>query len=291
MPRLQDTEDFTSAINNAGSDNNAPSQHGSDSTQSDSKSDEDLQAIHAANATPEEVHQALNETQNILFEMHRKYHTMMKQDAFLDAHSRKGHKGKKNDLVLTDSALLLTLKEDEIHAFGRKYSMTHCLWVNAEIFPLTKDPKMDPHSSEHWLSPLSMEDGVKSDIFLYIPSDQHALMAHKTFGSHFSLGVQSVCSESISEVKICTGANFQLPSEYFTRGYPRDTQPECQALIMGPRSKYTKFAPVLFPHADNPKMDEFLKNSVLIKILRVSLFGKALISGTHAPGPRTKGQI
>ncbi|KIK81528.1 hypothetical protein PAXRUDRAFT_15198 [Paxillus rubicundulus Ve08.2h10] len=38
-------------------------------------------------------------------------------------------------------------------------------------------------------------------------------------------------------------------------------------------------------------MPDFLKSARLIKILKVALFGKASLSGVHAPGPKTKGQI
>ncbi|KAG8221459.1 hypothetical protein J3R82DRAFT_1665 [Butyriboletus roseoflavus] len=116
-------------------------------------------------------------------------------------------------------------------------------------------------------------------------------MAHKTFGNLFCAGVQTICSESVSDVKGSAGSIFGLNAEFFIQGYSRFDESRCQELLLGANGKYTKFALVLFPDPNNLCKDLFLKTASLAKILKVVLFGKSSLSGQNAPGPRPKGQI
>ncbi|KAG1885302.1 uncharacterized protein F5891DRAFT_1202031 [Suillus fuscotomentosus] len=265
-----------------------------DSTDSDSTdSDEDLVEIRAAiapardGATIQEVRQALEMAQNLLLNMRGKCRELLKRNALLEATTAKGRRGKN----LTAKDLALSAKEDTIRAHGRKYSMTHCLWINAGIFPLRVPPNIELFGSERWLSPQSIEDGVKAELFKFIPEIDHELMGYKNFAPHFAKGVSGIRSEMVSDIKSCAGAIFRLKSEFFVRGYPRDTQPECRTLLVNPHGEYTKFAPVLFLHPERPNKDEFLKTAKLVRVLKVALFGKSSLSATYAPAPKTKGKL
>ncbi|KAG1775240.1 hypothetical protein EV702DRAFT_1199561 [Suillus placidus] len=154
----------------------------------------------------------------------------------------------------------------------------HCLWINAEIFPLRVPPNIKLFGSERWLSPQSIEDGVQAELFKFIPEIDLELMGYKNFAPHFAKGVSGIRSEMVSDVKSCAG-------------YPRDTQPECRALLVNPYGKYTKFAPVLFLHPECPNKDEFLKTAKLVRVLKIALFGKSSLSTTYAPAPKTKGKL
>ncbi|KAG2063862.1 hypothetical protein BDR04DRAFT_1185501 [Suillus decipiens] len=216
-----------------------------------------IMEVHAAiapardGATIQEVRQALEMAQNLLLNMCGKSTTA------------KGQWGKN----LTAKDLALSAKEDIIWAHGCKYSMMHCLWINTGIFPL-----------EHWLSPQSIEDGVKAKLFKFIPEIDYELMGYKTFALHFAKGVSGIHSEMVSDVKSCAG-------------YPCDTQPECRTLLVNPHSKYTKFVLVLFLHPERPNKDEFLKTAKLVWVLKVALFGKSSLSATYAPALKTKGKL
>ncbi|KAG1899029.1 uncharacterized protein F5891DRAFT_1190207 [Suillus fuscotomentosus] len=265
-----------------------------DSTDSDSTdSDEDLVEIRAAiapardGATIQEVRQALEMAQNLLLNMRGKCRELLKRNTLLEATTAKGRRGKN----LTAKDLALSAKEDTIRAHGRKYSMTHCLWINARIFPLRVPPNIELFGSERWLSPQSIEDGVKAELFKFIPEIDHELMGYKNFAPHFAKGVSGIRSEMVSDVKSCAGAIFRLKSEFFVRGYPRDTQPECRTLLVNPHGEYTKFAPVLFLHPERPNKDEFLETAKLVRVLKVALFGKSSLSATYAPAPKTKGKL
>ncbi|KAF8546502.1 hypothetical protein OG21DRAFT_1491147 [Imleria badia] len=152
---------------------------------------------------------------------------------------------------------------------------------------------MDITSPERWLSPLAMEEGTKTDIFQFIPKKLHPLMAYNTFGNFFSHGASSVRSESVSEVKTSASAIFKMNPDLFMQGYARNESQECRALIIGGDQKYTKFAPILYPDPQkfSPASLNFLQTPVLVKILKVCLFGRASLSGKHTSGPQTKARI
>jgi hypothetical protein len=90
----------------------------------------------------------------------------MKRNALLEAATSKGRKRRN----LTPNDLAVAAKEDTIQALGRKYSITHCLWINVEIFPLCTCPVIDLNSKERWISRVAIEDGVKAELFQFIPA-------------------------------------------------------------------------------------------------------------------------
>ncbi|KAI6003352.1 hypothetical protein EDC04DRAFT_2908324 [Pisolithus marmoratus] len=176
----QEEEDFTGAIDDAGrlSDEDSEFSMLEDEEPEPSGGDADelrrmhaMVAPHAANATPEETCQALEEVQNALLEL-----------------------------------------------------------------------------SECWVSPLMIEDGVKSELFQFIPKEDHPLMAHHIFSDKFCHGIQCVHSEMVSNVKSTGGAIFGLLAEFFLRSFDCFKEPRCQKLLLSPNQKYTKFVPCLFPN-------------------------------------------
>ncbi|KAI6016497.1 hypothetical protein EDC04DRAFT_2946677 [Pisolithus marmoratus] len=187
----QEEEDFTGAIDDAGrlSDEDSEFSTLEDEEPEPSGSDADelrqmcvMVAPHAANATPEETCQVLEEMQNALLEL-----------------------------------------------------------------------------SECWVSPLMIKDRVKSELFQFIPKEDHPLMAHCIFGDN-STG----------------SAIFGLLAEFFLHSFDCFKEPRCQKLLLSPNQKYTKFAPCLFPN--------FLKNVPSC----LAFFGKSSLAGCNAPGPKPK---
>ncbi|KAG1787538.1 uncharacterized protein HD556DRAFT_1448728 [Suillus plorans] len=94
----------------------------------------------------------------------------------------------------------------------------------------------------------------------------------------------------VSDIKTCAGAIFGLNPEFFLRGYDRGSQEECRLLICSPHGSYTKFAPVLFPRPNSLLPNDFLKSAVLVKILKVSIHGKTLLS-SNVQSSKTKAKI
>ncbi|KAG1861757.1 hypothetical protein DFJ58DRAFT_725600 [Suillus subalutaceus] len=162
---------------------------------------------------------------------------LLKKNALLEASASQGWK------KLTANKLALAVKQDAIKSHGHKYSMTHCLWIDTNLFPLHMYPNIDLSSKECLLSPLAIKDGVNTELFLFIPQTDHELMNYKNFGSSFAKGINSIRSEMVSDVKSCAGA-----------------------LLMNPSGAYTKFAPVLFPNPENPSSQTCLKTAKLIQV-------------------------
>ncbi|KAG1730267.1 uncharacterized protein EDB91DRAFT_1252742 [Suillus paluster] len=128
------------------------------------------------------------------------------------------------------------------------------------------------NSKERWISGVSMEDGVKAELFQFIPAEEHELMNYHSFGSQFGRGVSNAHSEMASDVKACA-------------------DPGCRALLLSPHGDYTKFVPVLFPTPEMPVPNEMLKSVKLVQVLKVSLFGKSSLAATGAASSRTKAKI
>ncbi|KIK18211.1 hypothetical protein PISMIDRAFT_14520 [Pisolithus microcarpus 441] len=234
------------------------------------------------------VNEALEEAQNLLLQMRTKLQALESQNALLEAQKGKGHRGKKVG-NLSNKELSVTVKEEAIRTHGRKYSAMHCLWINTEIFPLHKNPEINLVAAERWVSPLAIEDSVKTELFKYIPKEDQTLMAHKDFGEAFSHGVQSLHSEMVSNIKSMAGAVFRLPADFFLHSCNRFEELHCWQLLLSPTGKYTKFTPCLFPHPDNLKSIDFLKTALLVWAIWAAFFGKSSVGGgTNAPGPKCK---
>ena len=195
-------EDFTSAMNRCPSGSDDKPDTGSESSENECEELRQVRAVaapRAANTSPDEVRnvsilvsadkllihilcidQALEEAQDLLLVMRGKFQVLEKRNALLEAQKGKGRKAKKVG-NLSNKELSATLKDDVIHVYGRKYSATHCIWVPTGIFPLRQNPEMNPFSAEQWLSLLTIEDGVKTELFNFIAKDDHSLMLHKDF--------------------------------------------------------------------------------------------------------------
>ncbi|KAG1897468.1 uncharacterized protein F5891DRAFT_1191929 [Suillus fuscotomentosus] len=229
-------------------------------------------------ATLQDLRKALEVSQRLLLDLRSKCREAMKRNALLEAAAPKG----RNRCNLTANNLAMAAKEDAIRALGRKYSITHCLWINIELFPLSKCtyPDIDLNSKERWITGVSMEDGVRAELFKFIPEEEHEMMSYKNFGSQFGRGVSNTRSEMASDIKSCAGAIFGLNANIFIRGYKRNEDPNCRPLLLSPHGEYTKFAPVLFPRPDKLVPYEMLKTATLMQVLKVSLFGKSSLAPT-----------
>ncbi|KAG2029316.1 hypothetical protein BDR03DRAFT_1018557 [Suillus americanus] len=121
-------------------------------------------------ATSQELHKALEISQRLLLDLRGKCREAIKKNALLEAAVPKGRKHRNH----TSNDLAMAAKEDTIRALGRKYSITHCLWINIELFPLSARtcPDIDLNSKERWLTGVSMEDGVRAKLFKFIPEEE-----------------------------------------------------------------------------------------------------------------------
>ncbi|KAI6103979.1 hypothetical protein EDD16DRAFT_1519668 [Pisolithus croceorrhizus] len=168
-------QDFTPALSSTG---------GSDDSKSCDSSSvgkaEELKQIHVAitphseNASPIEVckvklmpwvNEAHEEVQNLLLQMHTKFQTLEAQNALLEVQKGKGHRGKKLGNLSNKGLLVTTCKEEATYSYS---------WL--------QNPKINLYAAEHWASLLAIKDGMKTEVFKYIPKEDQSLMAHKDFG-------------------------------------------------------------------------------------------------------------
>ncbi|KAG1841301.1 hypothetical protein DFJ58DRAFT_732476 [Suillus subalutaceus] len=242
-------EDFTRDLANIDSSSDA-----TDSTDSDgdeSNNDTDLLQVRNAiaapplNASAEDIRKA---------NMRGKYREALKKNALLEATLSKGRKTK-----LTNKDLALAAKEDIIKNYGRKFSVMHCLWVETTIFPLrAPPPNIDLTSKERWLSPMSIQDGVKAELFRFILPADHGMMAHKNFGSHASIVFARKWFQMSSPA--------QLPFSILTQSSSSEGMHGIQSLHAAPCS-------------------------LTLKILKASLFGRSSLAANAPPTPKTKAKI
>ncbi|KAG1732180.1 uncharacterized protein EDB91DRAFT_1251820 [Suillus paluster] len=169
----------------------------SDSDNLSSDSDKALMKFCAAvvslwdNALIADLHKALETAQKLLLNMQGQQWEFLKQNVLLETSAAKGQKR-------------LTCNELE-------------LAINSQIFPLRACPNIDINSKERWLSLLSIEDGVKAELFLFIPEADREMMNHKHFSSHVS-AVDVLSFETLSDffnIKTCARAIFGLNPEFF----------------------------------------------------------------------------
>ncbi|KAF9223575.1 hypothetical protein BS17DRAFT_766875 [Gyrodon lividus] len=114
-------------------------------------------------------------------------------------------------------------------------------------------------------APEEDEDGLKTELFQFVPTNDDALMGHKNFGDVFTAGVNGSHSEMTSNIK-SYAAIFGLHSEYW------------QGISL------TYAIRVLGASHQHPWK--------LYQILKTALFGKSLVSSSiTSAGPRTKSKI
>ncbi|KAG1734247.1 uncharacterized protein EDB91DRAFT_1251033 [Suillus paluster] len=287
-PGADDGEDFKAEINAVMSDkSNGPDR--SDSKQSGSDLDQLrlVLAVPGPNAQMHEVRkvlaiaqQAYNTTQSELRVLKRQY---LMLSAAVPTCSR--------NCVLKKMSPL----DSSISHQGQRYALyCHFLVVNG-LFPTTPQPGVDPRSTTHWTSPEAKLKGVMAELYLIIPKDLHQSMeTYPRFASLFCVAVSSKRSNILHSIKNCAGvifSSFKLDLNLFAN-QPSKKQNNNDLLVLLKRNgegDYICLAPVLFAKPNTMAADDFLKSVVLIKIVCVEVFGKAMLGGKTQGHPKGRG--
>ncbi|KAG2128383.1 hypothetical protein BD769DRAFT_1667489 [Suillus cothurnatus] len=287
MPRRNqdDGEDFEAEINAIESDES------DDSDRSDEQSGSDLDQVRSVLAVPgadAEMHevrkalamaqQAYNATRSELRVLKRQYLAL---SSAIPARSR-------NRVLKKTSPL-----DSNITHQGQKYALFCQFWVANNLFPTIPQPNVDPRGATRWSSPDAKLKGAMAELYLFIPKDLHQSMETYTrFGSLFRAAVSSERSNILHSIKDCAGvifAPFKLDPSLFA-DQPSKKQDNKDLLALSKRNgegDYIRLAPVLFAKPNAMAADDFLKSPVLVKIVRVEMFGKAILVGRQGP---SKGQ-
>ncbi|KAG2052461.1 hypothetical protein BDR06DRAFT_1009520 [Suillus hirtellus] len=261
---------------------------------SEGLSDDDLGTLRAVLTVPQpdapmhEVRKALETAQQAYNTLQVEFRALKKDyftlSATVPTHSR-------NCTLKKTSAL-----DMKITSQGKIYALFYHFWVIPGVFPTTPQPDVDPCSSSCWASPEAKLNGSMAELYQCVPQDLHKSMEKYTaFDSLFCAAVSTERSNIVHAIKSCAGIIFsdlKLDPSLFasqTDVRKRDNEDLLALLKRDGNGEYIRLAPVLFTRPDVMSADEFLKSPVLVKIIRVEMFGKKVLSG-KIKGQKARGQ-
>ncbi|KAG2144312.1 hypothetical protein DEU56DRAFT_910667 [Suillus clintonianus] len=169
--------------------------------------------------------------------------------------------------------------DTKITAEGKKYTLFYHFWVIPGVFPTTPQPDNDPRSSTRWASPEAKLNGAMAELYNCVSKDLHKSMEKYTaFDSLF---------RATSHLLNTQARSHSLSSQTDTR--KRDDHDLLHLLKKNGEGDYIRLAPILFARPDTMVAEEFLENPVLVKIIRVEMYGKKILSG-KTKGQKARGQ-
>ncbi|KAG1901039.1 uncharacterized protein F5891DRAFT_1188161 [Suillus fuscotomentosus] len=279
MPSLaEDSDDFTAALD-AVEDMDSESNDEQDS-ESESDAGSDLGTLRSILNVPQpdapmhEVRKALEVAQCAYTAVRSELRVLEKDYTALQAaippHSR--------NRVLKKTSTV----DSSISRAGKMYAMFNYFWVMNGLFPTTPQPNVDPRSNTCWSSPDAKLKGAMAELYL-------------CFGPLFRAAVSSERSNILHVIKDCAGSifsNLKLDPTTFT-DEPSKKKENMQLLTLIKKNgegEYTHLAPILFKDPSAIIPDDFLMSPILVKIIRVKMFGKAVLSGKTKGHPKARGQ-
>ncbi|KAG1811594.1 hypothetical protein EV424DRAFT_1542473 [Suillus variegatus] len=288
MPRnMDDGEDFEAEINAVSDSSETDGSDGEDSG-SDLDQVRTVLAVPGPDAQMHDVRKALataqqayNATRSELRVLKRQYLAL---SSAIPVRSR-------NRVLKKTSAL-----DSSITRQGQKYALFSHFWVVNGLFPTTPQPaNVDPRSATRWSSPDAKLKGAMGELYQIIPKDLHTSMeTYPRFGSLFRAAVSSERSNILHSIKDCAGvifSPFKLDPSVFA-DQPSKKQDNKDLLMLLKRNgegDYIRLAPVLFANPHAMSADDFLKSLVLVKIIRVEVYGKAILGGKTRGHPKGRG--
>ncbi|KAG1858093.1 hypothetical protein F4604DRAFT_1931128 [Suillus subluteus] len=178
---------------------------------------------------------------------------------------------------------------------GQRYALYCHFWVVNGLFLTMPQPGVDPRSATRWTSPEAKLKGAMAELYLIIPKDLHQSMeTYPRFASLFRAAVSSERSNILHSIKDCAGvvfSSFKLDPNLFA-DQPSKKQNNKDLLVLLKRNgegDYIRLAPVLFAKPNAMAADDFLRSVVLVKIVRVEVFGKAILGGKTRGHPKGRG--
>ncbi|KAG2057488.1 hypothetical protein BDR06DRAFT_1005117 [Suillus hirtellus] len=179
---------------------------------------------------------------------------------------------------------------------GKMYAMFNYFWVMNGLFPTTPQPNVDPRSNTRWSSPDAKLKGAMAELYLCMPKTLHkAMETYTQFRLLFCAAVSSERSNILHVIKDCAGSifsNLKLDPTTFT-DEPSKKKENTQLLILIKKNgegEYTRLVPILFKDPSAIIPNDFLMLPILIKIIHVKMFGKAVLSGKTKGHPKARGQ-
>ncbi|KAG2746322.1 hypothetical protein P692DRAFT_20680566, partial [Suillus brevipes Sb2] len=186
--------------------------------------------------------------------------------------------------------------DSSISRAGKMYAMFNCFWVLNGLFPTTPQLNFDPRSNARWSSSDAKLKGAMAELYFCVPKTLHkAMETYTQFGPLFRAAVSSERSNILHVIKGCAGLIFSGlkldPTTFTDEPSKKKENEQLLALIKkNGEGEYTRLAPILFKDPSVIMPDDFLMSPVLVKIICVEMFGKAVLSGKTKGHPKARGQ-
>ncbi|KAG1782922.1 hypothetical protein EV702DRAFT_1223292 [Suillus placidus] len=294
MPQAGDSsDDFTAELDAVEDTESESGNDEREDDESDARSDlntlRTILTIPQPDAPMHEVRRALEVAQQAYTAVRSELRALKKDHAMLQA----AIPARSRNRVLKKSSTI----DNDIARAGKMYAMLNYFWVMSGLFPTTPQPNTDPRSDTRWSSPEAKLNGAMAELYQCIPKALHKSMeTYPQFGSVFRAAVSSERSNILHSLKDCAGLIFsslKLDPTVFTDEPAKKKENE-QLLALLKKDvggeKYTRLAPILFTDPSALVPDDFLKTPVMVKIIRVEIFGKASLSGKTKGHPKARGQ-
>ncbi|KAG1771111.1 hypothetical protein EV702DRAFT_1202138 [Suillus placidus] len=293
MPQAGDSSDNFTAELDAVEDTESESGNDEREDEFDAQSDLDtlrmILTIPQPDAPMHEVRRVLEVAQQAYTVVRSELRALKKDHAMLQA----AIPARSQNRALKKTSMV----DNDITHAGKMYAMLNYFWVMSGLFPTIPQPNIDPHSDTRWSSPEAKLNGAMAELYQCIPKALHKSMeTYPQFGLVFCAVVSSERSNILHSLKDCAGLIFsglKLDPTVFTDEPAKKKENE-QLLALLKKDvggeKYTRLAPILFTDPSALVPDDFLKTSVMVKIIRVEIFGKASLSGKTKGHLKARGQ-
>ncbi|KAG9310683.1 hypothetical protein JVU11DRAFT_9278 [Chiua virens] len=171
---------------------------------------------------------------------------------------------------------------------AKKFALLYRLWVIEGLFPITSNSDVDLFSAGRRASPDAKRDAVIAELFMITPNLGSAQRDDYIQGFRFCV----LRRPEPGEIQYTPGHQGSISdATIFTSLARKGDDPEMKRLSMEDGT-YHRLSPFLFADPNQMTPDGFLRNPVLVNIIRLLLFGKASLTKEKARGgPKARGQI
>ncbi|KIJ59111.1 hypothetical protein HYDPIDRAFT_33508 [Hydnomerulius pinastri MD-312] len=195
------------------------------------------------------------------------------------------------------SANPLSTLDRNIVCKAKKWVLFYHFWLPDGVFSTTRKPGIDPCSPSHFDSPENRRDGAIAELYQMVPNKMHGSMeTYSQFNSIFrnAAGTQrSSILKGIKDFVAVIFAEHKLdPTLFIDQDSPRkkENQDLLRLLKHDSVGNYECMAPVLYKDPQEMLLSDFLKSPVLVRIARVLIFGKSVLSQKKRGCPPGRGQ-
>ncbi|KAI9574139.1 hypothetical protein HD554DRAFT_2165641 [Boletus coccyginus] len=243
----------------------------------------------APDANAQELRRALGLAQLAFSDTHTKLLDLTKRYNALASEAQRSRKGGRKSKA--PSSL-----EQSISDAAKKCCLFYHLWVPPLLFPVKAWPDIDPRDLSRWQSSEGQIIAKQAELYQMLPSELHkSLMTFPEFSRVFSKTMteeRANIVKNIKDVSVDLFSSLDIKATLFSGDKSlKAFDPKLLGLLKKPgNSQYTQLSPILFVNPTEIRGSDLFKSPVLVKIARVLMFGKAILSNKKRGGPKGRGE-